>query len=90
MGLQDTADGRLGQYGGRADGEKWTDWGDLWEVRLTILGYGLNMGGGVMKSKKTLEFLASGWTVVSLTNARNSRREGGWDVKEMMSWIWDC
>lgn len=44
MGLQDTADGRLGWYGGRADGEKWTDWGDLWEVRLTIRGYGLNMG----------------------------------------------
>lgn len=50
----------------------------------------IKYGGGVMKSKKTLEFLASGWTVVSLTNARNSRREGGWDVKEMMSCFWDC
>lgn len=45
--------------------------------------------GGVMESKRTLRFLASGWTVVSLTSTGNPEREAGWEVKkETMSLIW--
>lgn len=93
MGLQKTHSGRfwadVEALLMERNGQVW----DLCEVKTNMSWLWIKYGGGVdngIKKHPETWFLATKWTVVSLTNTEHPGREAGWDMKTMtMSLILD-